>query len=88
MIAFDYKSHSRLEVEPHILGLSRTGNLLLSCYQNKGSGAHSKVPGWKNMLVSEMSNLRLIDKSFAAPQPNYNPADPSFSEIIAALEGY
>lgn len=79
LLIFTYHGEERT-VEPHILGRSRTGNLMLSGWQRSGDS-----PGWRNYLVEEIENLTRTAIRFRGARSGYNPADPSFGAVLCRL---
>jgi predicted DNA-binding transcriptional regulator YafY len=82
---FTYEGHERRDVEPYILGVVGNGHLLLSGYQNRGSGLSGEVPSWKSFLVENIDDLKISDKSFRRNRPEYNPRDPHFRKRLAQI---
>ncbi len=83
LVSFVYEgtSPSRRTVEPHIIGRSREGHLLLSGWQRTGGSGE----GWRNYHVPTMSDLAASDERFAGPRPGYNPDDDTFARILCGL---
>lgn len=77
---FSYKGSWRL-VEPHLLGISRTGKLCLSAFQLSGGSGQS----WRAYLVEEISNFTPSDSRFSEARPGFNPADRTMERVIASL---
>lgn len=84
LLSFRYESHSRL-VEPHLLGISRAGNLTLSAYQVGGGSNSGKIPGWRPFLLSKMSGLSTVAETFSRARDGYNPNDSTMRTILARL---
>lgn len=74
-----YQDEAR-EVEPHILGVSRAGNLVMSGWQRSG-----ERPGWRNFLVPEIEELNRTAIRFAARE-SYNSEDSTFERVICRIE--
>ena len=66
MIRLVYHGKERL-VEPHDHGVLN-GSLQLLGYQTAGSSSR-RLPNWILMKVNEMSNLDLLEKTFAGGRP-------------------
>lgn len=62
-------------------GISTAGNELLRAYQIGGYSQSGKSVGWKLFRVSNISNLKVIDKSFENIRPGYNPRDSAMTTI-------
>jgi predicted DNA-binding transcriptional regulator YafY len=84
LLQFDY-DHCRRVVEPHIFGVSTTGNTILSAYQTDGRSNSGKIPDWRTFDLSKIKNLKITDQTFQKPQPDYNPDDPHFARTFAKL---
>lgn len=80
VVMFNYKSSLRF-VEPHLLGISRTGRLTLSAWQLSGGSGE----GWRDFHIDDMYNVNFSGRFFAKPRYGYNPFDSTMSEIIARL---
>ena len=63
LVKFNYDTCQRL-VEPHILGETNKGNLILKAYQIAGSTKRSKVPSWGSFTIGKIQNLELVETSF------------------------
>jgi hypothetical protein len=80
IIAFWYKGLRRL-VEPHTYGINKgTGNEDLSAYQIECPG---ELPGWKNFLIDDITQMEVTNGTFAQTRPGYNPNDSKMSQIFA-----
>lgn len=80
IISFYYNGGTR-NVEPYCYGISTAGNELLRAYQIGGYSQSGKSVGWKLFRVSNISNLKVIDKSFENIRPEYNPRDSAMTTI-------
>jgi len=73
-------------VEPHCYGIHKdTGNEVLCAYQISGYSESGNLPGWRLFVVSDMSALKVTDKTFLSPRPKYNPNDSRMSRIFCNL---
>lgn len=63
LVKFNYDTCQRL-VEPHILGETNKGNLILKAYQIAGSTKRSKVPCWGSFTIGKIKDLELVETSF------------------------
>lgn len=71
---------SRRTAEPHIIGYSSSGKLMLSAFQTSGgSGVH-----FRSFDVMQISNLS-ISTPFEGPRRGYNRGDKTFLRVIAQL---
>jgi predicted DNA-binding transcriptional regulator YafY len=67
------------ELEPHILGYSTTGVVILNGWQI------SRDAGWRNFHLSEIMKLDLTDKHFWRARPDYRRDDATFAEVICQI---
>jgi len=70
VVEFEYRDRHRV-VEPHEIGESRTGNVVLSGYQSGGQAKGIDVPDWRLYRVEEIESLHVTDISFPEPRPKY-----------------
>ena len=75
----------RRTVEPHAYGITKTGYKKFTCYQVKGSHSTSKPHDWVYLDGSKISNLVLLEDSFAGARPGYKRDDPEMVTIYAQL---
>lgn len=73
-LEIDYPPGKRI-VEPHVLGRSREGNLLLRAFQTSGASASGEHHNWKLFRVDRMGTVHDTGEKFAGPRPQYNPDD-------------
>jgi len=74
------------QIEPHCLGESSTGNLLLRAYQTGGASASGEHTHWKLFRLDRVGHLVLTDEVFPGARPEYNPDDKHMKGgIIARL---
>jgi hypothetical protein len=83
VLKFTYSGIDRV-VEPHAIGISRTGKVLLRCFQTLGG--HVK-PGheWDLCELSKISNLRVSGDYFQGPRPGYRKGDSHMVSIFVQL---
>jgi hypothetical protein len=84
LLVLAYHGGERL-VEPHTFGIDRWGRALLCGYQVEGASGSKHPAGWKFFFVDEISTIRLDDRQFAAPRPEYRRGDGAFKSITAEL---
>lgn len=73
-------------VEPHALGRSKDGNLLLRAYQTGGASESGEPVEWKLFRLDRMASADDLGEEFDGPRPLYNPNDPAMKGgIIARL---
>ena len=83
-VEFMFDGHYRA-VEPHALGYTTRGNLVLSCYQTAGGSKSGKVPAWKRPRVDGITDLKMLDQRFSGPRDGYNPDTDQMPEVICQL---
>lgn len=83
IITFTYSNLPRT-AEPHAIGVSRAGNIVLRCYQTEGG--HIR-PGheWDLCDITKIQDLVVQDKSFLNARPNYKKGDKHMTAIYAEL---
>lgn len=80
-------------IEPYVLGISKTGNLVVRAYQQGGASDSNDKPGWR---LFRLDGIKVFYKTFknfdstaefiAANRPDYNPKDKAMTQIMAAVE--
>lgn len=84
VITFIYEGHSRT-VEPFTLGVHKdTGKVVLCAWQIAGYCESGRQPPWRLFTVSDICSVQVLDETFAASRPGYNPRDSRMSRIITA----
>lgn len=83
VLSFTYSGISRI-VQPVAVGVSRTGNDALRCYQTQGGHI---TPGheWDFCVISEISDLRATGEHFEGEPPGYKRGDRHMTTIYAEL---
>jgi hypothetical protein len=83
VLKFTYSGIDRV-VEPHAIGISRTGKVLLRCFQTLGGHV---TPGheWDLCELRKISNLRVSSDYFQGPRPGYRKGDSHMASIFAQL---
>lgn len=85
LLRFYYEPGLRT-VEPHALGISADGNLLLRAYQIGGASKSGEHANWKLFRIEKITSLEVTEERFAGARPGYNPNDPAMkTKIIACL---
>lgn len=85
VIRMDYDPGVRL-VEPHALGYSRKGDLLLRAFQTDGASASGESPNWKLFRLDRIRSATATNDNFVGPRPEYNPDDSAMKGgVIACL---
>jgi hypothetical protein len=73
-------------IEPHALGRSADGNLLLRAYQTEGASASGEHQWWKLFRVDRAGQVGPSGRSFDRPRPEYKRGDRAMKGgIIAEL---
>lgn len=86
LVKFNYDACQRL-VEPHLLGETNKGNLILKAYQIAGTVKRGKVPCWNSFTVGKIKNLELVETSFEK-RPSLNievETEKIFSKLINSV---
>lgn len=72
-------------VEPHMVAKNEAGHYALSGWFVRGY-SNSGGPGWREYLLSEMSNLVLLDETFLATRLGYRPSPTkTFPQVICKV---
>jgi hypothetical protein len=73
-------------VEPHMVALNRKDNLALSGWYLRGASESSRGPGWREYLISSMSDIIILEETFQDARPDYQPSGGKiFHDIKCAL---
>lgn len=75
-----YDGHVRI-VEVHTCGNTTAGHDAVRVYQTSGGSVSGEVPGWKMLLLSEMSGASISDEDSAAPRAGYKRGDKGMRTI-------
>lgn len=74
LLSFFYDNAVRV-VEPHQLGINKAQNVALSAYWVSGySESGDTANRWREFIIEEMSNARILDETFSGPRPGYKKA--------------
>ena len=74
------------QIEPHCLGRSSKGELLLRAFQVEGASSSGEHINWKLFRVDKLTFAKGTGNNFAGPRPQYNPNDKVMKGgIIASL---
>lgn len=84
IVEFHYRNKKRV-VEPHKVGKTTKGNVVLSGYQIEGHGNEITPPDWGLYKLSKIDGLTVTDRTFNGPRPNYSPSDQRMSRIYCRL---
>jgi hypothetical protein len=66
-VRFWYGGKERI-AEPHDFGI-QNGKTRLLVYQTGGQSSSGKLPAWRLVEVSGITNLEILDKAFAGDRP-------------------
>jgi hypothetical protein len=83
LVQFKYDGRSRI-VEPFCCGVNTSGNFILRGFQVRGSDK-TKPLCWRIYELSEMSQLSVTQHKFNGKRVEYNPADPSMTEVFCGI---
>ena len=84
-LSISYDPGERI-VEPHVLGRSSKGDLLLRAFQVSGASASGEHHNWKLFRLDRMLSAAESGDEFDGPRPLYNPDDSAMKGgIIARL---
>jgi hypothetical protein len=73
-------------VEPHMVAYNRKENLVLSGWYLSGASESSRGPGWREYLVSSISDITILDETFQDARPGYQPSGgKTFHDVQCAL---
>lgn len=73
-ISLSYRPGQRT-VEPHVLGYSNDGDVLLRAYQTEGASASGEHENWKLFRIDRIESANHSGADFEGPRPEYNPDD-------------
>ncbi|MCA9540994.1 MAG: WYL domain-containing protein [Myxococcales bacterium] len=83
-LTLEYDGGQR-RIEPHVLGLSKSGRLLLRAWQVEGFSKSGEGPGWRLFDVDEIGEIKPTRERFPLNRPDYSPADPVMAEVYSSL---
>lgn len=84
IVEFHYRNKHRV-VEPHKVGRTTKGNVVLSGYQIGGHGNEINPPDWGQYKLRKMSGLNITGRSFSGPRPEYKRTDKRMTQIYCRL---
>lgn len=73
-LSIDYDPGERL-IEPHALGRSNAGNLLLRAFQIQGASASGEHVNWKLLRLDRIKSLFTTNETFDGPRDGYRRGD-------------
>jgi predicted DNA-binding transcriptional regulator YafY len=60
-------------VEPHMVAYNGAGHLSLSAWCLSGASESQENQGWREYLLSEITNVTVLPEKFYRPRPGYDP---------------
>jgi len=73
-------------VEPHMIAYNRKDNLALSAWYLSGASESQEGPGWREYLLSDISQVSELGQQFAGSRPGYQPTGgKTFHNVQCAL---
>ena len=85
LLMFGYGDLVRV-VEPHMFGVNSAGHEMLTAWLRPGHSRSDPDGGWRNYLTSEITNVQMLDETFASVREGFNAADPRMREVFCALQ--
>lgn len=82
-VQIDYPPGARI-VEPHVLGFSKDGHLLLRGFQTDGASAGGEPTNWKLFRLGRVRAVVDTGQTFSGTRPGYNRDDPAMKGGIVA----
>lgn len=83
ILVIDYEP-GRRTIEPHALGYSSDGNLLLRAYQTEGASDSGQPISWKLFRVDKIRELEPTNQHFYDPREGYRKGDSAMPGGILA----
>lgn len=83
-VSFSYEGLPRT-VEPHKVGRTTAGNVVLSGYQIGGQSHSNSVPYWRLYKLSKIGGLSVKGSQFGGPRPGYKRTDKRMTQIFCRL---
>ncbi|NLV03633.1 WYL domain-containing protein [Haloferax alexandrinus] len=84
LVEFRYRNKDRV-VEPHKVGRTTKGNVVLSGFQVGGAGNEITPPDWGLYRLDKIGALNVSTQTFSSPRPEYSPTDRRMTEIYCRL---
>lgn len=73
-------------VEPHMIASNDLNHLALSAWFLHGRSASQEGPGWREYLLSDISNVVVLNETFIGTRPGYQPTGgKTFHNVRCAL---
>lgn len=84
VVEFSYEGGMKA-AEPFCYGLNSKNKDVLRAYQIESDITSVKSEGWKDFIVSKMSNLKIADKTFTGNRFGYNAKDKNMVESYCKI---
>jgi predicted DNA-binding transcriptional regulator YafY len=84
VVEFQYRGRHRV-VEPHKVGRTTKGNVVLSGFQSGGSGNEINPPDWGLYKLNKISSLKISGGTFSGPRSGYKRSDKRMTQIYCRL---
>ena len=84
LLKFIYHKFERI-VEPHVFGVL-DGREELQSYQIRGGSSTGGLPEWRRMILTEMSDVEILDQTFPGKRPFPSGKHSSFDRIISLVD--
>lgn len=72
-------------VEVHAVGVTKSGAVVMCCWQTDGGSSSGEQVGWKLMTLDDITAARISDESSGGPRPGYRRGDSRMTRIICEL---
>jgi hypothetical protein len=73
------------QLEPHALGVSREGRVLLRAFSRTPVPDREQQPNWMLLRVDRLTEMRVFEERFAEPRPGYRRGDRAMIQILVEL---
>lgn len=73
------------QLEPHALGVSREGRVLLRAFSRTPVPDREQRPNWMLLRVDRLTEMRVFEERFAEPRPGYRRGDRAMIQILVEL---
>ena len=84
VIEFDYEGRPRV-VEPHVYGI-KGGRRGILAWQTGGESSSGRLPDWRRFHLDGVTQLRLLDRTFAGPREYPSGTHSSWDTTLAVVE--
>jgi predicted DNA-binding transcriptional regulator YafY len=72
-------------IEPHLVGVNKTGNTILVAYQVSGGSVSGEAPQWRQYDLNHIDSCESQGTKFKEPRPGYNAGDKRMKQVLFAL---